>query len=128
MLLAIACIIVGFWITTASDASTVVPFYGSGASRDEGSPGLLGWIVAMMLGIALLWRFVADRFEVRGKSKTRNMMVQGPVTYKVSFSTPRRKPEPLPRAAGGRVWRMADTPVVSIGGDALAAKIKRAVA
>lgn len=87
MLLAIACIIVGFWITTASDASTVVPFYGSGASRDEGSPGLLGWIVAMMLGIALLWRFVADRFEVREKSKTRNMMVQGPVTYKVSFST-----------------------------------------
>ena len=126
MLLAIACIIVGFWITTASDASTVVPFYGSGASRDEGSPGLLGWIVAMMLGIALLWRFVADRFEVREKDAEHDGA--GPGYLQGELLDSRRKPEPLPRAAGGRVWRMADTPVVSIGGDALAAKIKRAVA
>ncbi len=65
--------------------NAMVPFAGSGSSRDEWDY-LLGWIVAMILGLALLWRLVAERFEVRAKAKTRNMMVQGPITYKVSFS------------------------------------------
>ncbi len=46
----------------------------------------MGWIVALILGLVLLWRLVAERFEVRVKAKTRNILVQGPVTYQVSFS------------------------------------------
>ena len=30
---------------------------------------------------------MSDKFEAREKTTTRNMMAQGPVTYKVSFST-----------------------------------------
>ena len=30
---------------------------------------------------------MSGKFEVREKTTTRNMMVQGPVTYKVNFST-----------------------------------------
>ena len=85
MVLAIASNAVCFWIVAAADASAMVPFSGSGTSRDEGDHK--GWFVAMILGFALLWRLIADRFEVRGKTRTRHMMVQGPVTYKVSFST-----------------------------------------
>ena len=87
MVSAIASIACCLWIIAGADASATVPFSGSGASRDEGNHGLSGWFVAVTLGLALLWRLVAERFEVRGKTRTRHMMVQGPVTYKVSFST-----------------------------------------
>jgi hypothetical protein len=69
-------------------AGAVVPYDGVGGSaadHDEGS-GMMGWIVAIILRLVLLWRLLAERFEVRANATTRNMMVQGPVTYKVSFS------------------------------------------
>ena len=112
--LAIASIPVRFWIIDAADASSMVPFSGSGAGLDD--LGLLGWFVAMILGLALLWRLVAERFEVRARAKTRGMLVQGPVTYKVGFSTDgenRSRFQVLPEREFG-AWQDI--------GDALAAK------
>ena len=71
-------------------AAGIVPFSGTGPTQTStaaDNSGLLGWIVAGILGLALLWRLMSGKFEVREKTTTRNMMVQGPVTYKVNFST-----------------------------------------
>ena len=71
-------------------AAGVVPFSGTGPTQTNSAAdnsGLLGWIVAGILGLALVWHLMSGKFEVREKTITRNMMVQGPVTYKINFST-----------------------------------------
>ena len=79
-------------------ACAVIPF-GSGAADPSDECSTLGWLVAFVLGLLLVWKMLWDKVEVHTRKRTRSVMVQGPVTYKVAFvtdGTNRSRYQPLP--------------------------------
>ena len=87
-------------------AGAVIPF-GSGAADPSDENGALGWLVAVLLVLPLVWKMLSDKVEVR--TRTRSVMVQGPVTYKVAFAvdgTNRSRYQPLPEHEFG-AWTTA---------------------
>ncbi len=72
-------------VASAAWANAVMPYTGT-AAADRTETGWLGWVVAAMMTLLLLWRMCSERFELRAAKKTRSMLVQGPVTYHQSFS------------------------------------------
>ena len=63
------------------DAPAVAEATSTGEAASA-EPSLLGWLVAAVVTMIFVTKLLMERFEVRPKRSKRDVLVQGPTTYK----------------------------------------------